>query len=268
MKRHFSELTYTELEAIRNSQRTPVLLFPVGATEPHGPHAPLATDMLISIGMCERACDRLQDDPDLHPLILPPLPFGVTRCASAFPGGLHVSEATLGAVLADVCAALIEQGLRYVVLVNNHLEPEHVATLHATLDEVERRHGVGIGYLDLTRRARAARLTEEFRKGECHAGRYETSLVLADRPDTVDADVMAGLPDVPVSLPDAMAAGHREFVAMGLLRAYNGAPSQATAQEGERSFAILTEMLVESMRDLVAGTGGRDAPGAFGRETQ
>ena len=34
-----------------------VHLLPLGATEPHGPHAPLSTDTLISVGICERAAD-------------------------------------------------------------------------------------------------------------------------------------------------------------------------------------------------------------------
>jgi creatinine amidohydrolase len=265
LKRYFAELTYAELAAVRDSERTPVLLFPVGATEPHGPHSPLATDILISLGMCERACARLEEDPGIRALVLPPLSFGVTRYTASFPGRIHISEETLTAVLVDACGCLIEQDLRHIVLVNNHFEPEHVQTLHAAIDEVQRRHGVEMGYLDLTRRRRAVRLTEEFQRGECHAGRYETSLVLADRPDTVDPEIMVTLPYVPVSLPEVMSRGLKEFCEMGLTRAYNGSPAEATAEEGEESFAILTDMLVESMRELVAGTGGRDRLGSYGR---
>ncbi|MFN3286074.1 MAG: hypothetical protein ACK45F_07300, partial [bacterium] len=51
-----------------------------------------------------------------------------------------------------------------------HFEPEHVHALHAALDAVEASTGVVVGYLDLTRRARAQLLGEEFRSGSCHAG--------------------------------------------------------------------------------------------------
>ena len=55
---HFAELTYADLEAIlADDARAPVLLFPVGSTEPHGPHSPLSTDPVISMGMCRRAAD-------------------------------------------------------------------------------------------------------------------------------------------------------------------------------------------------------------------
>jgi creatinine amidohydrolase len=152
-----------------------------------------------------------------------------------------------------------------MVIVNNHFEPEHVQTLHRVIETVHARCEVTVGYLDLTRRERAQRLTEEFRRGECHAGRYETSLVLADHPELVDTAEMRKLPYVPVNLAAVIAAGQKEFVEMGLPQAYCGAPAEATPEEGQDSFETLTEMLIEQIRALAAGTGGRDASGLFGR---
>src|SRR5262249_49793184 len=40
---YFADLSYTRIQEILDGTRTPVLLFPVGSTEPHGPHSPLAT---------------------------------------------------------------------------------------------------------------------------------------------------------------------------------------------------------------------------------
>jgi creatinine amidohydrolase len=223
------EMTSPGLQALQD----PVALWPVGAIEPHGPHAPLGTDILISVGMCERAAARLGDA-----VVLPPLPFGVTRYGAAFAGAIGISEATLRAVVLDVAKAVREQGFRRLVIVNNHFEPEQVATLRAVAEEA------GALYLDLVRRRNAQRLTDEFRRGSCHAGRYETSLVLADAPDLVDAGA-AELPAKEVSMPAEMAAGHTDFLAMGMDRAYCGAPAEATAEEGRETFDTLTDMLVE-----------------------
>jgi creatinine amidohydrolase len=261
---YFADLTYTQLQKILDSPRTPVLLWPVGSTEPHGPHSPLATDPIISIGIAERVARRLADDPQLHVLILPTLSYAVTRYTVGFAGAIHVSEETLQAMIVDVCSSLAGQGFPHVVLVNNHFEPEHVQTLHRSIDALEER-GVRVGYLDLTRRERAQRLTEEFKRGECHAGRYETSLVLAQSPELVDREAMAGLPEVPISLPRAISAGLKDFRDMGLDRAYCGAPAESTAQEGEEAYDALAEMTIEIVRALVAGTGGRDVSGLFGR---
>jgi creatinine amidohydrolase len=227
-----AELTSPQLGALR--ERRPVALWPVGAVEPHGRHAPLGTDTLISVGICERAAQRLQDA-----VVLPPLPFGVTRYGAAFAGAVGISETTLRAVVLDVAAAVAAQGFRRLAIVNSHFEPEQVATLRAAAQEADAL------YLDIVRRANAERLTDEFRRGSCHAGRYETSLVLADAPQLVDREAMARLPAVEVDMPAAIAAGRTDFLAMGMEQAYCGAPAEATAAEGRNTFEILTDMLVE-----------------------
>ncbi len=231
-----AELTSPGLEALR--ERRPVALWPVGAVEPHGPHAPLGTDTLISVGMCERAAARLDDPPAV---VLPALAFGVTRYGTAFAGAIGISAATLRAVVLDVAASVEQQGLRRLVIVNNHFEPDQVATLRAAAADA------GALYLDLVRRRNAQRLTDEFRRGSCHAGRYETSLVLADAPQLVDSSA-ADLPANEVDMPAAMAAGATDFLAMGMERAYCGAPAEASAQEGRATFETLTDMLVELVR--------------------
>jgi creatinine amidohydrolase len=242
----FADLTSPQVAELSASSRKPVLLLPIGAVEPHGPHAPLATDGLISAGMCARAAARLADDPEVRVLILPALPYGVTRYASAFPGAVSVTEQTLHAVIVDVCESLVAQGLRRIVVVNNHFEPEHVATIRGAVNAL----GGAVGYLDLVRRRNAERLTEEFRSGSCHAGRYETSLVLADHPELVDAGLMRELPPVEVDLPSAMRAGHKDFRDLGMDRAYCGTPAEAGADEGLSTFDTLTELLIETIRDV------------------
>jgi len=261
---YFADLTSTRVQAILDSPKVPVLLWPVGSTEPHGPHSPLSTDPIISIGISERVAERLADDPELAVLILPTLSYAVTRYSAGFAGAIHVSEESLRAMVVDVCASLAGQGFPHVVLVNNHFEPEHVQTLHRALDELDER-GIHGGYLDLTRRERAQRLTDEFKLGECHAGRYETSLVLAQSPELVDREAMARLPYVGVSLPQVIAAGIKDFREMGLAEAYCGAPAEATVEEGEATYETLADMTIELIRALVSGAGGRDRSGLFGR---
>jgi creatinine amidohydrolase len=231
---NFADLAYPELERLRDA----VVLLPLGATEPHGPHAPLSTDTLISTGVCARAAERL--DGELPVLVLPPLAYGVTRYAAAFPGAVSLGEETLRALVTDIRNSLAAQGISRLVLVNNHLEPEHVRTLRE----------LGLPLLDLTRRASAERLTEEFRSGSCHAGRYETSLVLADRPELVDRERMSALEAKMVDMPAGIAAGRTDFLALGMDEAYCGAPAEATAEEGRQTFETLTEMLVELIREV------------------
>jgi creatinine amidohydrolase len=243
----FASLTSPQVAELLAGPRTPVLLLPVGAVEPHGPHAPLGTDELISAGMCTRAAERLDGDPDLRVLVLPTLNYGVTDMGARFPGAISISADTLRALVIDVCRALRDHGLHRIIVVNNHFEPAHVTALRAAAGEA------GVALLDLLRRANVARLTDEFRSGSCHAGQYETSLVLADRPDLVDTAVMRELPPVHVDLPAAMSAGHADFADLGMDRAYCGSPASATAAEGTSTFDTLADLLVELIREVGRG---------------
>ena len=211
-----------------------VALLPLGATEPHGPHAPLGTDTLISVGISQRAAARLEGE--IPVVVLPELAYGVTRYAGAFPGVVSIEEETLRRLVTEICA-----GFERAILVNSHFEPEQVRTLRET----------GLPLLDLTRRANAERLTDEFREGSCHAGQYETSLVLAGRPELVNEERMRALEPNHVAMPAAIAAGQTDFLAMGMEEAYCGSPAAATAEEGRHIFETLTEMLVELVREVV-----------------
>jgi creatinine amidohydrolase len=224
-------LAYPDLEGREGA----VHLLPLGATEPHGPHAPLATDTIISVGICRRAAERLRGEVDV--LVLPAVPYGVTRYGADFPGAVSIGEETLRSLVTEIAA-----NFERIVVVNSHLEPEHVWTLRAT----------ALPLLDITRRANAERLTEEFQAGAGHAGRYETSLVLAERPDLVDQERMRTLEANMVDMPTAIRSGQTSFVAMGMDHAYAGAPAEATAGEGEQTFEALANMLVELIREVAA----------------
>ncbi|MEK6274950.1 MAG: creatininase family protein [Actinomycetota bacterium] len=226
---NFGDLAYPDVPT------DAVHLLPLGATEPHGPHAPLATDTLISVGICNRAAERLEGE--VRVLVLPAIPYGVTRYGSAFPGAVSIGEETLRSLVTEIADTVGP-----LVLVNSHFEPEQVETLRST----------GLPLLDLTRRRNAERLTDEFRSGSCHAGRYETSLVLAERADLVHVDRMLALDERHVDMPAVIRAGQTDFAAMGMDQAYCGSPAEASAEEGRQTFETLTEMLVELIREVAA----------------
>jgi len=227
-----------------------VALVPIGSTEPHGPHLPLDTDVTIAEAQTRRAAERLERD-GLRTVILPAIPYGVTRWTSGFAGTIGLRPGTLWALLEDVVASLEEQGVRRVVFCNGHLEPEHVEVLrgvpldHQAQDEDTAR----VLFPDNTRRRWAATLGEEFASGECHAGRYESSIVLAADPDAVRDETRAGLPSVDIGLIERIRDGARNFKECGADEAYCGAPADATAEEGTDLIEALATMVVETVRE-------------------
>lgn len=246
MPLRFADCTWEEVD--RLPRTTTVLLLPVGSTEPHGPHLPLSTDVIISEGMALRAASRLREE-GIEALVLPSISYAVTDFAAGFAGGLSIRAETAANVIVDVVTAAIRDGFRRFAIANAHLEPGHVNSIATAIETVRLSTGVDVAFPDKRRRRWATHLTEEFLSGACHAGQYETSLVLADYPALVRDDVRAGLEPVDISLSDAIRHGMSTFQEAGGDRAYFGSPSAATADEGSATFEALAWMLVSSVKE-------------------
>lgn len=231
--------TTVTLRAMLAAGRPVVALVPVGSVEPHGPHLSLLTDVVISQSACERAAPLL-DRAGVAPLIAPAVAYGVTDYAAGFDGAVSVPGEVLTAYLGAIVRGLLAGGFAHVCLVNDHLEPAHDRAVRAAVDGLGTRASVAC---PLTRRW-AKTLSAEFKSGACHAGRYETSIVMAADPELVDDAIRQTLPEVPISLSERIGAGVETFAEMGLVRAYAGAPAAATAAEGSELLDRLAEMIV------------------------
>jgi creatinine amidohydrolase len=93
-------------------------------------------------------------------------------------------------------------------------------------------HGVVVTFPDITRKPWAVRLTAEFKSGACHAGQFETSIVMAERPDLVRESIRVTLDPNPTSLSQAIREGKKTFEEAGGPSAYFGFPRGASAAEG------------------------------------
>src|SRR5262245_10378932 len=246
-EKFLARITTAQLEQLASGKRGVIALVPVGSTEPHGPHLGLGTDVVISAAACLRAAELLEKRGTMVGVIAPAISYGVTDCAAGFAGAVSVPAAVLTAYLAAVCDGLIASGVRHVCLVNNHLEPAHDAAVRAVLPGREGKVSVAC---PLTRRW-ARTLSAEFKSGACHAGRYETSIMMAAAPELVDEPARAALPEVPISLSQQLLAGVTTFAAMGMDRAYAGAPAAATAGEGDEQLDRLAAMIVAEVREAL-----------------
>lgn len=242
------DLTTDKLAAQLAAGRPVAALVPVGSVEPHGPHLPLVTDTIISEAAAARAVEVLAEQ-GVTALVAPAVPYGVTRFAAGFAGAISVPDEVLTAFLRAVVRGYLNAGFAHVCLVNNHLEPEHDAAVRAAVTGLAT--GSASVACPLTRRW-GRTLSAEFKSGACHAGSYETSLVLAALPESVDWPTAALLPDVAVSLSEGIKAGKHTFAQMGMERAYTGAPGRATVEEGEEMLARLAEMIATEVTEGLA----------------
>jgi creatinine amidohydrolase len=233
-----------------------VAILPVGAIEAHGPHLPLDTDVIIVEAMARCGAERLAAA-GLSVVVLPTLAYTAAPFASDFAGTLSLRPETVAALVADIAAGLARHRFAVLAIANAHLDPAHLASLDAAASAVRRELGLPVAFPNLTLKPWALGLGEEFRSGACHAGRFETSIVLAERPDLVRDAIRAELPANPVSLSRAIRDGKLSFAEAGGPRAYFGFPADATADEGRATIEALGAILAEAVQAEVGAAMGR-----------
>jgi creatinine amidohydrolase len=224
-----------------------VAILPVGAIEAHGPHLPLETDVIIAQAMARSGAARLTSR-GLRVATLPPLAYTVAGFAQAFAGTVSLRSEAATATVVDIAGSLGRHGFGVLAIANAHLDPEHLASLETAVNLIRRDLGIAVAFPNLAAKPWALRLGDEFKSGACHAGQFETSVVLAERPDLVREGLMTGLTPNPTSLSRAIRDGKRSFEEAGGPRAYFGFPAQATAEEGRATIDVLGAILDEAVQ--------------------
>jgi len=247
--RELAELAWEEVRDLDRARTVAVL--PVGAIEAHGPHLPLGTDVVIADAMARAGAARLEAH-GLSAALLPPLAFTAAPFGASFPGTLSIAPATVTALVLDLAREVTRHQFAALAIANAHLDPAHLGALADAVARAREQRLLPVVCPDLSRKPWATRLTEEFRSGACHAGRFEGSIVLAARPDLVREPARRALAPNPASLSTAIRNGARTFEEAGGPRAYFGWPADATAEEGRASIETLGQILADAVREALA----------------
>jgi len=201
-----------------------LLAVPVGSTEQHGPHLPLGTDSDVAVELADRLSAAR---PDV--LVAPALPYGSAGEHAAFPGTLSIGAAALELVIVELVRSA--DAFAGVVLVSGH--GGNAGPLAAAV---------------ATLRAEGRRVlcwAPRISCGDAHAGRTETSLLLALAPETVRLD--AAEPGDVRPLADVIGELRRGGVVAVSPNGVLGDPTGATVEEGERLLESLAADLIASV---------------------
>ena len=175
------EMTNPEVEAFLTAHQT--IIVPTGATEQHGPHGPLLTDVLIPQEIARRVA------PEIHALVAPPLNYTLSYPHVGFKGLVYLRIPTFMAMIEDLCASLATSGFRQIIFLNGHYDNTY-AIAYACANVMERlpkgTRAFPINYWD----ALTADEVAEFSglANGLHANLAETSAVMRINPDLVDLD--------------------------------------------------------------------------------
>lgn len=193
-------------------------MVPLGATEQHGPHLPLGTDTTIALALATGLVAARRDA-----VVAPPLPYGSSGEHAGFPGTLSIGQEALRLVVLELARSWPGRTL-FVCAHGGNAEP-----LAAAMRELPE-----------------ARAWSPRFGGDAHAGRVETSLMLALEPERVGAPREAGnVAPLAELMPALRSGGVRAVAPNGVL----GDPAGASAHEGR-------ELLARAVAELIAFTAG------------
>lgn len=210
---------------IAGREEPPVLVVPLGSYEQHGPHLPLDADARIAAAVA----DGVADLPGV--VVGPVLAYGASGEHAGFAGTLSLGTKVLRDALIELVRSS-RPAFAGVVFASAH-GGNSAALAEATRQCAAEGH-------------RVLAWTPSVPGGDAHAGRTETSLLLAVAPDTVRTASLEPGRTEPLSQlwPALRRVGVRGVSRNGVL----GDPRGASAAEGKR----LLDELVRDLRQAIS----------------
>lgn len=216
------ESTWTHVDGRRHQ----VLLVPLGSCEQHGPHLPLDTDTRVAVAVAEGVAS-FRDDV----VVGPPVGYGASGEHQSFAGTLSIGTAALTTLLVELGrSAFPPDGpapYRSLVFVNGH--GGNLLAVHRA-----------VAVLDGEGRP-VSSWSPSVPDGDAHAGRTETSLLLAIAPELVGPDRPVGATGSLAELEPLLRA---EGVAAASPNGVLGDATGASAAEGHRVLDGLVDELL------------------------
>src|ERR1700739_733146 len=187
--RDWSDIDWTKAAAATAARWIAVM--PLAATEQHGPHLPLETDVMIGEAYLARVRELL---PDAVPATFLPIEkIGISTEHIDFKGTQTLSTEAALAKWKAIGESVARAGIRKIVIVTSH--GGNAAAMTLVAQDLRAHHGMLAVTTAWSRFGVPDGLfpAEELRHG-IHGGAVETSIMLARYADHVRADAIADFP--------------------------------------------------------------------------
>jgi creatinine amidohydrolase len=239
---HLEKMTWPEVQGEIEAGRSTVVV-PFGAMEQHGPHLPHGTDAIFGDEIGVLVAERL------GAFLAPTVRVGCSQHHMSFSGTITLQEETFHSVVADIVGALAEHGFDRIVLLPTHggnFRPlgESVGKL-APIKGVKIVTFPDVGLLLNAILPVASEFGLTPAEGGVHAGEWETSMMLALRPELVKMERAE-----PGYVGDLM-SGVQKFFDEGVQSiARNGVfgdPRRASAEAGRKYVDRLVDVVVSTV---------------------
>ena len=180
----------TRDEAQEAFEEGAMVVLPTGSIEQHGPHLPLVVDTLVVTHVSREAGARAAKHVPI--VVAPTVQFGVSHHHLPFAGTMSLTSHLYIETVKELIRCLHRNGVRKVMIVNGHGGNQHPngTVVQALIHE----EGLDIAIGQASYWTLAAKALVEAGANDVapsypgHAGGFETSLMLALRPDLVALD--------------------------------------------------------------------------------
>jgi creatinine amidohydrolase len=221
---HINEISDLEFRIAVNRIQTAIL--PIGSLEQHGEHLPISTDSLIIDYISTKiACE-------IQAFKLPVLSYGISYEHTPM-FNLSLQSSTLLSALSDISCSLLEQGMKNIIILNGHHGNSGILPYISQniAEKISRDSNIYIlNYWQF--------MSDRFD----HAGKVETSLLLAIAPDLVHMEkAKANTKHLKKSKIAYAAFGNSPGSFPRLTG--NGVWGDPTEANAEKGFALLEEII-------------------------
>ena len=208
-------------------------MLPLAATEQHGPHLPLETDVLIGEAYLARVRELL---PVALPVTFLPLqPVGISTEHIDYPGTLTLPTDVALKEWMAIGESVAQAGIRKLVIVTSH--GGNSAAMSLVAQDLRAHHGLLVVTTSWSRFGAPDGLfsAEEIRHG-IHGGAVETSIMLARYPHTVRREAIADFRPASIAMEQKFRwlSAHRPVPSRGRRRTCMKAARSATPPKPPR----------------------------------
>lgn len=221
-----------------------IAILPFACFEPHGPHLPMGTDIIIMSAIAEKVASNMAN----LTFLLPTWPIGTSFVHDPHLGDISLSYSTLWAVVKDVVVSLHAHGIHQVAILNNHgsimdtgsrlLGNEIVKTAVRQMNyEIPGLTVIWVQPFAVAKKELQTVFTSPTQ--DVHAGEVETSLIMHLAPETVENIPRDFLPMQNYEMVDF--ASFEEIAPGGVW----GSPREASAEKGNQALKIMVDSTVE-----------------------
>ena len=236
-KNIYSEMSWPDFQDCVG--HTPYALLPVGALEQHGPHLPFSTDVIIAEYMAEKLAEKTGF------ILLPALSYTPSFSLRKYPGTIRVSDETFAEQLCEISRSLAFHKVQYIYVVIAHIGAKQACQMaeRKLLLEDNTAKLVNLALPGLNEAMQKYCTSERWHPVFAHAEEYETSAVLAIRPELVNMKKAVSEYPRKDPLMGSISISWDEFCQTGVI-------GDATAATAEKGRAML-EMMIERGSQLI-----------------